>query len=338
MSLDTVNGGSRRPQVAILTINNDFHGLAVKKALEDTYGVDCYIIENDLIADTGGLSWATIEDFEATLPTSDGQRVKVKDLDAIWWRRIIPHGEYQLPEHITDPAHIEIIINDCRTASLGVLLTEFNGSWVSHPESARIAENKLVQLQAALRAGFRVPQTLVSQNPEDIRRFCASLNNQVVVKALSGTMKATTWTRMVDEKLLASDESLRLCPTIYQEFVTGTRHLRINCFGKTINAALIEAEELDWRANLEVPITHVELSDDLKARLHHVLELLNLKMGIVDLKINDEGEPVWLEVNPQGQFLFLEGICGMPLTAAMSEFLYNEARQVSEKRPGMVAI
>ncbi len=47
-------------------------------------------------------------------------------------------------------------------------------------------------------------------------------------------------------------------------------------------------------------------------------------MGVFDLKVAPDGEPVWLEINPQGQFLFVEGMCGLPLTAAFCRFLASE--------------
>ena len=44
-------------------------------------------------------------------------------------------------------------------------------------------------------------------------------------------------------------------------------------------------------------------------------------MGAVDMKISEEGEPVFLEINPQGQFLFVEGLTGMDLTTPFVDFL-----------------
>lgn len=334
--MTTKVAAGERKKIALLTIKKDFHALAVRKYLHDTYDdVDCYIIENDNIATTGGLTWSAQSDFPGYLPSSDGELVKIGDLDAIWWRRVVPHEKYDLPEYITNEGHIDIIINDTHSSTLGVLLTEFKGKWISHPEPSRTAENKLVQLRAAIQAGLKIPQTLISQNPEHIRQFCAKLNNQVVVKALSGTMKGATFARMVEDRLLASDESLKLCPTIYQEYVTGTQHLRVNCFGRDVRAAMIETEVLDWRGQLESKMGEVELPADLKEKLLKVLDLLGLEMGIFDLKINAEGEPVWLEINPQGQFLFLEGLIDMPLTAAFGDYLYREASANRQAQAGV---
>jgi hypothetical protein len=74
-----------------------------------------------------------------------------------------------------------------------------------------------------------------------------------------------------------------------------------------------------------VPVAPVELDAVTTGRLGRVLELLGLKMGVVDLKLDPIGEPVWLELNPQGQFLFVEGLTGLDLTGAFSAFLRGEA-------------
>jgi hypothetical protein len=46
-------------------------------------------------------------------------------------------------------------------------------------------------------------------------------------------------------------------------------------------------------------------------------------MGIVDLKETPDGELVWLEVNPQGQFLFLESLTGQPLASYFADYLLS---------------
>ncbi len=50
-------------------------------------------------------------------------------------------------------------------------------------------------------------------------------------------------------------------------------------------------------------------------------------MGIFDVKLTDDDEPVFLEVNPQGQFLFVEALCGLPLADIFAAFLVDQATQ-----------
>lgn len=213
-----------------------------------------------------------------------------------------------IPPTITGPAHIDLIDNDCRAALVGLLLNEFQGTWINHPANTQLAQNKLVQLRAAMSAGFRVPSTLVSQNPTSIRQFCEGLDYQVVVKSISGTQKAPLLTMKITPEHLLCDDSISLCPAIYQEYIPGDLHVRAQCFGDATYSVTLKSEALDWRPDLNIACEVVQLEDDVRGRLRSVLKILGLKMGIVDLKFTPEGELVWFEINPQGQFLFVQGL------------------------------
>jgi hypothetical protein len=74
---------------------------------------------------------------------------------------------------------------------------------------------------------------------------------------------------------------------------------------------------------------------DLEHRLSVLLTDLDLRTGVFDLKLDADGEPVWFEVNPQGQFLFIEGLGGLELTSAFADFLRAEVdRARSQSEPG----
>jgi glutathione synthase/RimK-type ligase-like ATP-grasp enzyme len=329
----------RRLEVAIVSIGDDLHGLIIRKALEKYRDLRCRIIQSDRLCASAALSWSndSKSNFECKLPVrGKGQSLKVTDLDVIWWRRVgFPQ---QIPSDVTDPIHRDVIENDCRAALLGVLLDQFSGTWINHPVNTSLAENKLVQLRAAQQSGFQVPRTLVSQDPVSIRQFCRALDYKVVVKAVRGTRKARMFTNMVTPAHLASDASLALCPATYQEYIPGESHIRVHCFGQTVHSVIIKSRALDWRTNLDVPFTPTDLDDNTKARVLSVLKLLGLKMGVVDLKVTPDGEPVWFEVNPQGQFLFVEGLCGLQLAAAFADFLHTEARDTKHSALPATAI
>jgi len=164
----------------------------------------------------------------------------------------------------------------------------------------------------------RLPEALTDPAQVDL------VNNDCGA-ALAGTLL----TRTVTERHLASPEAMAVSPAMYQEHIPGTRHVRAQCFGERVIAVLITAEALDWRARLDSDIRPWTTPDAIRARLLEVMRTLGLKMGIVDLKLTDDDECVWLEVNQQGQFLFLEGLTGLPLTAAFCRFLSEEAERVT---------
>jgi hypothetical protein len=311
------------PDVLIVTHENDLHALLVQEALEARHGLRCHVLEFDVLPIRGGLSWSADGSVAPSLRVRGGATIDVRTVGAVWWRRLFG-GPFQVPGVASDVA-MDLITGDSRAAIEGLLLEEVRGAWVSHPRATRSAENKLVQLRAARRAGLRIPRTLVSQEPAEIRRFCAELHDRVVIKPVRGTARAPLLTVPVTADLLASDASLSVCPAIYQELVEGTRHIRANCFGEEAHAVLIEAAVLDWRADLGIPMSPMTLSDDVRRRLLEVLRILDLRMGIFDLKIDPAGEVVWLEVNPQGQFVFLQPLAGIDLVAPFSDFLRAEA-------------
>jgi hypothetical protein len=314
---------SGRLQVAILTRSHDFHAYAVRQVLR-TRDAECWIIETDRLAGVGGMSWPLSGEIEtATLRDVDGQFVRVRDLDLVWWRRLT--GDPQLPESLIDDSARDLVTRDCRATMLGIMFTEFRGAWISNPEATRRAENKLVQLRAAQHEGVKIPQTLISQNPELIRDFCTRLDYQVIVKAVAGTWKTPLMTGRIEQSMLTSDIALSLSPAIYQELVPGTRHLRICCFGEEVRAVLLETERLDWRYPLDARATPYRLDRTITGTLTRIIQRLGLRMGIVDMKLNDDNEPVWLEVNTQGQFLFLEEMCGIELLYPFVDFLSREA-------------
>jgi hypothetical protein len=312
-------------RTVILTRTHDFHAIAVYDALLDR-GVACHIVSTDDLATKGGISWSVKGDVcGACISDAEGQHLTLRDIDLVWWRRLT--GIARLPESLCDEAARDLVVRECRTALFGIFLTQFRGRWVSRPDATHLAENKLYQLDSASRCGLKIPRTLVSQEPSIVRRFCEELDYRVVVKPLAGTPKTPILAGRITPTMVASDEAVSLCPAIYQELVEGNEHLRVCCFGDEVYTALLRTERLDWRYPLDAHCEPFNLDPTMARLLGDVLADLGLRMGIFDLKLNPLGEPVWLELNPQGQFLFLEGMCGLPLTEAFASFLISEAQK-----------
>lgn len=315
---------ARKLNIAIVTRHDDFHAHVVADLYaRDAPDVRCSLILADSLAGGGRLSWSGGSAGDvARVRDAAGIDVQVAELDAIWWRRLT--GEAQQPANV-NPAARSLITNDCRAALEGTLITSFHGAWVSAPDATRVAQNKLVQLSAARAAGFVVPRTLVSQDPSEVRAFVKSLDFKVVVKAVSGSAETPVMTGLFDESVV-TDAAIELCPAIYQELVPGRQHLRVCCFGDDVLAVLLESDVLDWRYPLSGTVRQYELEPTGQAQIRRVVNTLGLRMGILDLKLGPHGELVWLEINPQGQFMFLEGMGrGIRLSRPFCDFLRFEA-------------
>ncbi|MDF1587392.1 ATP-grasp domain-containing protein [Marinimicrococcus flavescens] len=303
--------------VAIFTLAEDIHGHLVADHVR-RLGHRCHLVATDRMAFAPSLSWRSGEGG-AAIRDIDGAGLDPARLDAVWWRRVAGGGP--VPGEGVDEAARTLVPGECRAALAGAVLSRFRGRWINDPAAEIRADNKLVQLDAAQAAGLDVPETLVSAEPARIRGFLDRQDGRLVVKAVRGTAAFSIPARLVGAADLASDAALEACPAIYQEVVEGSRHLRVHVFGEEVIAVRIASPHLDWRPDLDVPMEPVRLEDGLAARLAGLVKGLGLAMGILDLKLREDGQPVFLEINPQGQFAFVEGLTGLPLAGRMAAFL-----------------
>ena len=56
-----------------------------------------------------------------------------------------------------------------------------------------------------------------------------------------------------------------------------------------------------------------------------LVERLGLCYGALDLVLTPDGRYVFLEINPSGQYLWIEVATGLPITAALCEMLIQGA-------------
>lgn len=313
-------------EMAIVTLEGDIHAYLVRQAMAATYGVDVAIVAADRIPAAGGVSWRSDDPSATTLPTEEGGTVDVSRLRLVWWRRC--HGRPEVPDSVTDRAMRQLVVKDSRSATRGAFLAGFAGTWLSDPYATERAQNKLLQLRIAQQVGLTVPRTLISSDPTAIREFTAAMGGRVIGKTLTGVLGTGLEAGRVGADSLGNDAELRLSPTIFQEEIPGTDHLRVQVFGPDVYAARIRSAALDWRLAGDMQVDPVPLDDSLAAALRAVVDRLGLRMGIFDLKIRPDGSVVFLEINPQGQFLFLEGMSDMPLSAAFARFAAHELAPV----------
>jgi hypothetical protein len=314
-------------EMAIVTLEGDIHAYLVQQEMARTYGVQVAIVAADRIPAAGGVTWHSDDPMATTLPTEDGGVVDLGRLRLVWWRRC--HGRPEVPDVVTDRAMRQLVVKDGRAALRGAFLAGFTGTWLSDPYATERAQNKLLQLKVAQQVGLTVPRTLVSSDPAAIRDFTRSMGGVVIGKTLTGLLGTALEAGRVRLESLIDDDEMRLSPTIYQQEVPGTDHLRVQVFGNDVYAARISSAALDWRLAGDMEVTPVEVDPRLKDALRAVVTRLGLRMGVFDLKIRPDGVPVFLEVNPQGQFLFVEGMSDMPLTAAFARFAADELALVA---------
>ena len=211
-----------------------------------------------------------------------------------------------------------------------------NALWINRPESAFSADNKLVQLSAARQCGLCFPETLVSNDPAAIKRFIKQ-HRHVVHKgffrftwenAETGELY-TQWVNILNPDTDLDEQSLLLNPGIYQPYIKKQSDIRVTVIGNRMFAVRINSLSGDgfddWRRHAvteEIQAVAINLPYRIERKLRKFMRKLNLVYGCIDLIESQQGEIYFLEVNQNGQFLFVEVLVGsLPVFQAMCSLI-----------------
>ncbi|WOX11331.1 ATP-grasp ribosomal peptide maturase [Streptomyces sp. N50] len=239
---------------------------------------------------------------------------------AVYWRRPVW------------PAFEHLGADDARYAAaqvrygLGGILYALDGPlWVNHPLRDAAADYKPAQLAVAQRLGLTVPPTLVTNDPDKARQFTAA-HGPVIAKTLRWTpyerdgVPMTSWAEPVAADEI--DDTLRASPHLFQARVDKVADLRVLIVGRRVFAVRIHSALLDWRTDYDaLSYSVVDLPERLVKSLHGVLDHFGLVSGSFDLALDGAGEYHWLELNPNGQWGWLEEETGLAMSAAIAELL-----------------
>jgi RimK-like ATP-grasp domain len=181
--------------------------------------------------------------------------------------------------------------------------------------------SKTYQAQLICANGFAVPETLVTNDPEQVRAFYARHHKRVIYKSISGVRSIVQ--RLKDEDLQRLD-SIRWCPTQFQAFVEGT-NVRVHTVGAHVFATAIHTSATDYRyatkQGSEAELQEFKLPDPLAERCLNLAEALGLAFAGIDLKLTPQGEVYCFEVNPSPAFSYYEAHTGQPIARAVAHYL-----------------
>jgi glutathione synthase/RimK-type ligase-like ATP-grasp enzyme len=272
-----------------------------------------------------------VERFGAGAPAYElafnGQRIDLCGCRAAWWRRPQP---YTLHDGIA-PGVASFTYTECNEAVAG-LWAALDLTWVNRPELDEVAHHKPYQLAVAAEVGLRIPRTLITNDPGEARRFVDELGlGRVIYKTFLATEEHWRETRLVREEELAVLDRVRLAPVIFQELVPGA-DIRVTAVGERLFATAITAApggyDLDYRMDLPgATFQPTELSAEISEGLRALMRRLGLLYGAIDLRRTADGEYVFLEINPAGEWMFVEQRSGQPITEAVADFLIDLDRQ-----------
>jgi len=204
--------------------------------------------------------------------------------------------------------------------------------WMNHPSRNAAASHKLEQLTTASRLGFKVPSTLATQDGERLRAFFDQHGGQIIVKPMAAgyverpdeEKASLIYTNRVVMGDLENLDDLHLCPTLFQEFIAKEHDVRITVVDADIHSVALIAKEkngaqrCDVRRNNMADVTYqpIDLPDAVRAKIRALVEHYGLRFAAIDMAVGLSGEWYFFEVNPNGQWAWLDMWAGMNITAS----------------------
>lgn len=256
-------------------------------------------------------------------------RLRLEEVGAVWYRR---PSEFRLPARLL-PKEQNWLRMECNHVFRSVW-ANLNALWVNEPRRNAEASLKIHQLATAGRIGFEIPRFVVTNDVREAEAFVRSVPGQVVAKVLAepyvtyGDSVRLLYTHLLSQKDVDQLESVRFGPTFLQEFVTKAMDVRVTVIGTAVFAVGIMSRHdpvgrIDFRrANIfELPHEKVTLPKKVEAACRQLVRAFGLRFGAIDLLLTPDGKYFFLEINPNGQWYWLELAAGVPLTKALCDLL-----------------
>jgi hypothetical protein len=297
--------------VLIHTCLDDDHALTVARHLRDDLGSDVEVLAREQCHNAWQIEGV---DDEVVVTTAAGRRYESHDIrsvylrrDYIWEPAWLPPNDLPVPsqEFLAEQRSFHVESSFRRLAE--------TCPFVNALDANRRAGSKLLQHHLARRYGLAVPCT---KNIE---------STQVRI----GGVKHARLTRVFTESDLPSLAGLPQCPMMFQRYVEKRFEYRVTVVGQEVFACRIDSQRaggataIDWR-NYDIartPHHGVKLDADLSARLVRLVGSLGLTYGAADLVEGTDGEFYFLEVNPQGQWLWIEDLTELPISMSIARHL-----------------
>lgn len=261
----------------------------------------------------------------------DRDRVDLDEVRSVYVRRPRP---FEVPAHLT-VAERWHAATECRYG-MGGCLTSLAVPYMNHPSRAADASYKPRQLKDLQACGLITPPTLVTNCADAVREF-ATRHGPLVCKSIAASVLHTgstahiIYTRRLTDDDLGNLDGIDYSAHLFQPFVESEYAVRLTVVGQRFLAVRIDAgsdrARTDWRSDYgSLTYQIIDIPPDTKAAVAAYMKLAGLNYGAFDLLVRADGSMVTLEVNPEGNYRWIEEETALPISESIATFLAGEGQ------------
>ncbi len=240
-------------------------------------------------------------------------RIPFSDIDAVYW---YCYEGLSLPSH-QDVAY-RFFVQQELEAALGSLWRNLDTYWVNPATAIELHRFKPHQLSILKSAGFRVPETLITNDPEKLVAFYEAHQRHAIVKPLAGSAIAH---KLTDQDM-APDALSRLSalPVQCQEFIPGV-DIRVHVIEDELFITEVHTDTEHYKTDQAMRILPAALPASVEDQCRRLARTLGLRLTGIDLRRTPDDEYVFFEANPSPLFMIYEDRSGLKISDCLADTL-----------------
>lgn len=266
----------------------------------------------------------------------NGQRVDLAAISSIYYRRpMLP--TIQDPTWSVGEKHLAL--TECQGILDGLYRILDDRYWISRPRAIREAENKIYQINLARRMGFKVPDSIITTEAASARAFFVRNEGNCIIKPVrSGFIDDKGGERVVFTTLLGQEHldlmaNTEAYPLYLQDNIKKAADIRVTVVGDRVFSARIDSQvsmetSIDWRKADSLSLAYEKniLPDDIQKKCVDLVRNLGLEFGAIDFVLDIRENYIFLEINPNGQWAWIETRLGYDISGALIHLLTRGGR------------
>jgi glutathione synthase/RimK-type ligase-like ATP-grasp enzyme len=267
----------------------------------------------------------------------DGSTVISALIQCVWPRRLTVSLSLEQQTTIESSA-FRLWRSEWNRSLYGFYSSLRDTNWMNGIAQSSLAENKFFQMQKAKQHGFCVPDTISSNYKNELISF-AERHKFVAVKFMSqdiylmedGSYSGIYVNRVKPEDLVEFND-FEENPIVLQKYIEKSyevRHTFVSGshFSCKIDSQMSNRASIDWR-RYDIPNTphsSIDAPKDILRKVESLMDDLGLSYGAFDFIVDTHDQWWYLEVNSAGQWLWIEDLADMPISAAIAQSLMARA-------------
>ena len=331
---------SRRAATLVISNSADAHVDAIVPLLRDR-GSEVFRLDVDAFPRDYALSYGGLDGVHDALEhTPSGAVIALRDVRSVWTRKTAAFS-FRCALARQEDAFARM---EAEHALFG-MVAGLDCLWMNHPSASRAAAWKGEQLRRATRHGFATPATIITNRPDEVVRFRAATVGDIVYKPMSASdlgasevsaderLAGMMPTTIIDDETQALLAAVAELPCLFQAYVDKQYEVRATVIGDRVFAARLDSQDdertrIDSR-DMRAPIRYaaIELEPSVACACIALVASYGLTFGAIDLIVTPDGGVVFLEVNPAGQFLYVQQLVPeLDMAGAVADLLAKGCR------------